>query len=623
MADRTKKWKKRKITRLVPREALFVSLVGSPSAKASRHVVIRRKGEPDPDGADSLLLYRSQRTADVQLADDEVELRLHAKITRVDKTRRVVYAQVYNQPWDPDPNAKVTRADIDRHVDTYDTFMTQGDIEFLAHRFLEVSRAVDVEHDEIAGAGTPVESFIVRSDDGKGWGYPGGRWEERAWVMGTRVDEDEQWKKVERGIDEPEATTDVIRGYSISAIVKKEERYVLVEDDGQKVERDDTPAPADPADDKPEAGVVAKVLRSVGLGFLLKDETEEKVERDEKVVTDFATAWKAQIDEQRLNTARWTLYRVMTNILEDEDTDDKAAAIGKAIDQYKAVVISMLAKSDSTVERSAKTDPLGLLDALYVEERVGKKMSASRRKKLEAAIAELSAILAEVAEDSDNARETRSEETDDVDPKELEKIVRGAVEAATKPLNERLERIERAQQLADGETEETLAIREKLAGMPEEVIERAVAAVKGKQPEAEAKTGDKGSKETRSEAKPEAKPDEGEGVEDRIKRAVDEALGPYAEHIEGLQVTLKAERAEKKALKDTQPAAGAKVTRADRDGGDRGEFDAVIDDPMLDHEERRKALEVVNGEGGSKKVQRSSGRPWWTGRFGGNRAANG
>lgn len=121
---------------------------------------------------------------DIKKSDDEDE-------------RQLVYAEVYA------PNL----------VDTDNEFMSEDDIEKMAHEFLSSGKInkIDVQHDFKESGCLVVESFIAR----KGW-EP---FVEGAWVMGVWCP-DEIWAKIKSG---------ELNGFSFAGITQKYPAKVLVE----------------------------------------------------------------------------------------------------------------------------------------------------------------------------------------------------------------------------------------------------------------------------------------------------------------------------------------------------------------------------------------------------------
>jgi hypothetical protein len=111
------------------------------------------------------------------------------QITRSDDDRQIIYGEVYA------PN----------RLDTHGEMMLASDIEIMAHRFmrLDLTKAIDTNHDNVPVAAYPVESFIAREGDPD---YTPG-----AWVMGVKIDDPTVWADIKRG---------AINGFSFQAMVK-------------------------------------------------------------------------------------------------------------------------------------------------------------------------------------------------------------------------------------------------------------------------------------------------------------------------------------------------------------------------------------------------------------------
>jgi hypothetical protein len=95
---------------------------------------------------------------------------------KVDVEKRIIRGVVYA------PNV----------ADAHDEFMTAGEIEKAAHRFMLESQKVDDYHNFVAGAGHPIENYIAQKNDPND--FPEG-----AWIMGIKVTDDDTWKKVKEG----------------------------------------------------------------------------------------------------------------------------------------------------------------------------------------------------------------------------------------------------------------------------------------------------------------------------------------------------------------------------------------------------------------------------------------
>lgn len=105
-----------------------------------------------------------------------------ASISKINAKKRIVYGIVYEP----------------MKADSYKDFMTADSIETMAHRFMLESRMQDENHDWIKGAGHPVESFIVREGD-PDFVDKDGKAIVGAWVLGSKVTDDNLWKRIAKG----------------------------------------------------------------------------------------------------------------------------------------------------------------------------------------------------------------------------------------------------------------------------------------------------------------------------------------------------------------------------------------------------------------------------------------
>ncbi len=123
----------------------------------------------------------------------------YVRIKKIDAAKQVVFGEVYP-------------ANV---LDTYGDFMSQEDIETMAHRFMQLStmqQAIDTNHDEKPNGSYPIETFIAREGDPD---YTPG-----AWVLGVKITEKKIWDKVLKG---------ELNGYSFQALVRKVAVVVNVE----------------------------------------------------------------------------------------------------------------------------------------------------------------------------------------------------------------------------------------------------------------------------------------------------------------------------------------------------------------------------------------------------------
>jgi hypothetical protein len=133
---------------------------------------------------------------------------------KISAKKRIVFAVVY----------------APEEGDAHDHFMTAETIENMAHRWLIESRMQDEQHDFVLGSGHPVESFIVREGD-KDFVKEDGTAMVGAWVLGTKITDNEVWKKINRG---------EINAFSIAGVAEygkeKEVDSPWYDDEGNRVD---------------------------------------------------------------------------------------------------------------------------------------------------------------------------------------------------------------------------------------------------------------------------------------------------------------------------------------------------------------------------------------------------
>lgn len=145
--------------------------------------------------------------------------------------------------------------------------------------------------------------------------------------------------------------------------------------------------------------------------------------------TDFTGAIAAQDVSDNLDNARWTLRTVMYNILADDTIADKKAQIGIQIDAFKSYVLNQLDQVGiKKCAEQLKAEPI---------EKSGKKIATARLDNIKGAITALQSIVDEV---SANNTEGGNEE---VNKEDVSKIIKSALGEGLKPINERLNNIEK------------------------------------------------------------------------------------------------------------------------------------------------------------------------------------
>ena len=99
-------------------------------------------------------------------------------------------------------------------LDTYCEAMRAEDIELMAHRFmkLDLSKVIDVQHDNHPVDAHVIESFIVRHDNAD---YQIG-----SWVLSVKVEDESIWKMIKDG---------KINGFSFEAMIRPQKAEVTYE----------------------------------------------------------------------------------------------------------------------------------------------------------------------------------------------------------------------------------------------------------------------------------------------------------------------------------------------------------------------------------------------------------
>lgn len=148
----------------------------------------------------------------------------------------------------------------------------------------------------------------------------------------------------------------------------------------------------------------------------------------------FAQAMAAIETEDALWRAFSTLREICFNIL-SSDAEDKPARINQVVEEFRAYLLGKI--SQIGFAKAAEQLSVRL-------EKAGRKISAARLKALKDAHSILAQIIAEAEADNQDGEGTQ------VTKEELAKMVAEAVNEATKPISERLEKLEKQ---ADGKPE--------------------------------------------------------------------------------------------------------------------------------------------------------------------------
>lgn len=161
-----------------------------------------------------------------------------------------------------------------------------------------------------------------------------------------------------------------------------------------------------------------------------------------------------------------TLRSVMRDIINNEEVTDKKAALLQAIDEYSSYM-----KNKINTTAISKGD--SFFDVPETEiEKAGKKVSSKNLEALKVAQKALSAVIDEAELNNQIKNE---EEEKDVKKEELTEIMKQTMEAALKPINDRLDKIEKADignEQKEGEevTEETENVTEIIKSIVTEAL---------------------------------------------------------------------------------------------------------------------------------------------------------
>ena len=139
-----------------------------------------------------------------------------------------------------------------------------------------------------------------------------------------------------------------------------------------------------------------------------------------------------------------TLRGVLRDIINNEEVTDKKAALLQAVDEYSTYM-------KNKVSSTAIAKEAAFFDVPDVEiEKAGKKVSSKNLAALKEAHKALSAVIEEAEKKEDPNQEGGSGESEsekeetELNKTELAEVMKSAMEEALKPINERLDKIEKA-----------------------------------------------------------------------------------------------------------------------------------------------------------------------------------
>ncbi|MEK4030703.1 XkdF-like putative serine protease domain-containing protein [Pseudobacillus sp. FSL P4-0506] len=303
--------------------------------------------------------------------------------------------------------------------DSHGDFMTAAEIEKAAHGFMKDARNIDKQHDFNAGVGEVVESYIAPADFTIGEQTI----TKGSWVLVTKAS-DEVWEEIKKG---------AITGYSMAGtaetIEKQNEKPAVIPDKG-------------------EAGLF-NMLKS----FFTGEQVQKGAVRDDferkKKHRDF---WAAQSSfESAIRSYNWRT--------DDFEFEADEAKLREAIEDYVSILNDILLTEN--VAKSIGEPPENI-------EKAGKKISAARMDKINAAFDALNELKAEVEE----------EEEEEVKKEDIAKML----DEKLSPITKRLDAIEKEEgNVAEPSAEEELlkqfsaALDEKLTPITDrlEAVEKA------------------------------------------------------------------------------------------------------------------------------------------------------
>lgn len=188
-------------------------------------------------------------------------------------------------------------------------------------------------------------------------------------------------------------------------------------------------------DTEDEAQGLLDVLKSYFSGKSKKADTEEAAVKKVPKKT-FASMMAVNDISENMWRANDTLRSVMRDIINNEDVADKKVALIQAVDEYSDYI-----KNKVNVSTIAKED--SFFDVPEVEiEKAGKKVSNKNLVALKEAQRALAIVISEAEPEGDSGEE-RNKEENEVKKEEMAEVMKLAMEDVLKPINDRLDEIEK------------------------------------------------------------------------------------------------------------------------------------------------------------------------------------
>jgi hypothetical protein len=301
-------------------------------------------------------------------------------IKKIDEDQHKVYCIVYS----PD--------ETDSQGDT----ATKEVIEKMAYGFMKAKNIenVDQQHDFKADEGYVAESWILKTSDPV---FPLDK--EGSWAVCIKVDNEDTWDKIKKG---------EITGLSMAGIAEVEE----VADDSTTVEK-------------------SIVTKSTGLKMKIAEIKKFVVELFKSKTVNVQKDLNTEVQAREVNSLIYALERVVYDIYDNGDIDDKKAAVLESIDQLKTAVALV------------KFEPI---------EKAGKAISAKNMEKIgkikecyKSMGEHLSALSPDEEDPEDGNKEpvqkndnsnnsNKPSEGEEMKPEEVQKMINTAVEKAVEPI---------------------------------------------------------------------------------------------------------------------------------------------------------------------------------------------
>lgn len=215
-------------------------------------------------------------------------------------------------------------------ADSEGDFTTADEIKKAAYLFMKNRKTtnIDKQHDETPDEGFVAESWIVQKNDAR---LPDAK--EGSWAVVIKVENDETWEGIKSG----EITGLSMGGVAVAETIEKNEN---------------------------SESMFEKFIKTMKEGFA-------------NIKKDFNSQW----NQDQLRRMTWALTDAISEILNDDDVDDKKAEILKNVDQFKTAVenYDFTQTEKSKVSKNQKKDGQDMTPeeiTKLVEETVAKAVSS-------------------------------------------------------------------------------------------------------------------------------------------------------------------------------------------------------------------------------------------------------